>query len=773
MLWQVSNNLNNIHFQYFKNPNINFIQNIQKYLFYQSVTKKTKIKNIKYRFKKFLKPYKITKFFKNYNLLKNFTLNYENIKKFNIKKFTKKYGIKWFRITIYLKFLKLSLLKKKYIKKYMILRKKIRYSSKKKKLKFFIKNFKTKRDRYRLKDWRRWRRIFKGKCKYSYSRKNIFKNKLRYLKYNLYNLNKKIFLYVNDRKFYDIPSTQFLQDSSENFIISELKINSLQYYSDLIINQPYEIVEEEFTRKFSSNWRRKRKFLKILNKPKLTRNAKRRIKKKNKKRRVILRVKKKFKILFVKPLKFKIRRIKFRRLKKKYRSAKKNNILFFVRKALFKYNTFFKKKKNLSLHFVKIFLKNKFKVNYQSDRELYTNNFLKILFKKITKKKIYKKLKNNINYKNYLYKKIYKLKKFSLILLMQEAKIRNQNINLKKKSSIKLSKLLKIKKIPRKFLKISPKYRLKVRLELYKNKIIKPYFYQDLISKSWKIREPILREEMRFFLFEKKPFLHIKKKLLHNSSLQYFTTKINNSFLNLKKKNSFSINDYMFLNYESLESYYLKFYVKEFKINPQKSLREKKKKMFFFNFNTEKLSTYREARKTHWKFFNKKTIKCSRYQKFLNFFLKKTNLFFNKIFTYFQFKFKFSYQFWISFNLLYQSFFNLDSNYKKIFQLPIHKLFWRFLKQYSLQGLKSSIKISDWQSKRSRIKRTFWMQQKIKLPKYLRKKNFNIEGITNTIQYDFITNYFIILKSFSKFNHTDFYIFKNKYIKLHGFKYNS
>ena len=65
------------------------------------------------------------------------------------------------------------------------------------------------------------------------------------------------------------------------------------------------------------------------------------------------------------------------------------------------------------------------------------------------------------------------------------------------------------------------------------------------------------------------------------------------------------------------------------------------------------------------------------------------------------------------------------------------------------------------------------MQRKIKLPKYLKKKNFNIEGITNSIQFDFITNYFIVLKSFFQFNHTNCCIIKNKYIKLHGFKYKS
>jgi hypothetical protein len=65
------------------------------------------------------------------------------------------------------------------------------------------------------------------------------------------------------------------------------------------------------------------------------------------------------------------------------------------------------------------------------------------------------------------------------------------------------------------------------------------------------------------------------------------------------------------------------------------------------------------------------------------------------------------------------------------------------------------------------------MQQKRKIPKYLKKIVFNIGGISNYIQYDFITNYFSILKEHRQPKHTNLFIFKNKFLKLHGFKYNS
>ncbi len=65
------------------------------------------------------------------------------------------------------------------------------------------------------------------------------------------------------------------------------------------------------------------------------------------------------------------------------------------------------------------------------------------------------------------------------------------------------------------------------------------------------------------------------------------------------------------------------------------------------------------------------------------------------------------------------------------------------------------------------------MQQKKKIPKFFKKKHFNVMGSENCIQYDFITNYFVILKQYKQQTHTDLFLFKNKYLKLHGFKYNS
>ena len=108
-----------------------------------------------------------------------------------------------------------------------------------------------------------------------------------------------------------------------------------------------------------------------------------------------------------------------------------------------------------------------------------------------------------------------------------------------------------------------------------------------------------------------------------------------------------------------------------------------------------------------------------------------------------------------------------------ILQIPIHTDFWDFLENYNLDRDLVDEKIVNWQEKKIKIKRTFWMQQKRKIPKFFKKKIFHSHGITNSIQYDFITNYFIILKKSCHTTHTNLFIFKNKFLKLHGFRYNA
>ena len=63
------------------------------------------------------------------------------------------------------------------------------------------------------------------------------------------------------------------------------------------------------------------------------------------------------------------------------------------------------------------------------------------------------------------------------------------------------------------------------------------------------------------------------------------------------------------------------------------------------------------------------------------------------------------------------------------------------------------------------------MQQKKNLPNFIKKKKFIIKNIKNNIQYDFITNYYLILKNQKNYSNNANFIFKNKFLKLHDFRY--
>ena len=300
-------------------------------------------------------------------------------------------------------------------------------------------------------------------------------------------------------------------------------------------------------------------------------------------------------------------------------------------------------------------------------------------------------------------------------------------------------------------------------------------FFKFLLQNNIKLNGKLIyinkKNKIKKFNILKKKYKKIKKKWIHFSSKLIINLYYN---VNLIKKDIISksiITNYLWLNNKNYENYLLNFFF--FKKQLLKKFL-KKKKTFFFNFRNKRLKTYRIARNVHWKSFTNKSLNERRYQNFLNLSLKKQNNFFYNIATIFSFKFRLSYKFWTSISIFYNNYYKTFSlKEKKIFQLPVHIDFWYLLKFYNTYKQKINKKILLWQSKRLRIKKTFWMQQKKKTPKFLKKKIFEAKGLLNTLQYDFITNYFAILKFYKSNTHTNLFIFKNKYLKLHGFKYKS
>ena len=194
---------------------------------------------------------------------------------------------------------------------------------------------------------------------------------------------------------------------------------------------------------------------------------------------------------------------------------------------------------------------------------------------------------------------------------------------------------------------------------------------------------------------------------------------------------------------------------------------------FFFDFKNKKLTTFRDARKVHWTFFTKKQLNARRYNNFLKFFLKNKNKYLFEIIDYFTFKFKLPYSFWLDFINLYFYFLKKKIQYKQIYQLPIDTDFWSFLKKINIKKLDLNSKIDSWILRTIRIDNTFWMQQKKNFPKFLKKKSYWNESTNNNIQYDFLTNYFIILKKYNFTLNNQSIIFKNKFLKLNNFRYKS
>lgn len=75
--------------------------------------------------------------------------------------------------------------------------------------------------------------------------------------------------------------------------------------------------------------------------------------------------------------------------------------------------------------------------------------------------------------------------------------------------------------------------------------------------------------------------------------------------------------------------------------------------------------------------------------------------------------------------------------------------------------------------KKIQIKKRFWMELRQKIPKFFSKQIYTVNDINNKIQYDFLTNYFCILKKQNSMTLLNKAIYSNKLLKLHDFRYKS
>lgn len=396
-------------------------------------------------------------------------------------------------------------------------------------------------------------------------------------------------------------------------------------------------------------------------------------------------------------------------------------------------------------------------------KSLYKKNFF-ITYKKATVNLIKKKINQNRKF----YKKNYNLKKLLYTIgTTQSQRLLfwyHYNMNLMTKVQNKKSILYKNSK-----LNYLNNYIFKHILQQRKKKFFIQYG-SYLYSKKLTFYEKTKYSTIEF----RRKKNYYKKLKLQIDEVQYVPLLLTNVFLNMltkEKQCTFNVNHFMWLNDKSYENYLLYFFSHENEETDSEDIISDK--TFFFNFKNKKLKVYRIARQTHWNVFLRKNINKRRYQNFLNNFLKKGTTLIINLFTIFTFKFKLSFNFWKNFTIFYKAVYQIQLNTKQIFQLPIHNSFWQFIYNYELNKVKINQKIILWQDTQAHIKKTFWMQQKRKIPKFLQKKQLEFSGVENCIQYDFLTNYFCIIKQYNEEIFTNDFVYKNKYLKLHGFKYKS
>lgn len=305
------------------------------------------------------------------------------------------------------------------------------------------------------------------------------------------------------------------------------------------------------------------------------------------------------------------------------------------------------------------------------------------------------------------------------------------------------------------------KYRYTIKYLHFKN-------YYSLIAKNTKKKKNFTRRFKKvgykhknkkvMLIFRNHPFLVKYNKVLTEKKLEYVTL--------LNKK---LIQNHLLSHYYTFK----KVLVDKKKITKnllQKNYKYKKKKLVTLNAWRGLFKGFKESRKTHWSFYTPKTIKIKRYQNFLVKDLKNTPVKNNTILVYFMFKFKLSYSFWKNFNNFIEIFYK---NSTAIFQIPISLVFWKFLFKIQKNKKKIEFKINSWVRKTIKIKKTFWMEKKKKTPKFFSKQVYWNNKIFNSIQYDFITNYFIVYtaKNQNKFLSIEKIIKNNKFLKLHNFRY--
>ena len=205
-------------------------------------------------------------------------------------------------------------------------------------------------------------------------------------------------------------------------------------------------------------------------------------------------------------------------------------------------------------------------------------------------------------------------------------------------------------------------------------------------------------------------------------------------------------------------------------------------KVIIFNFFQKKVKTYKNARLVHWGLkHEQKLIKENRYKKFINKHIKKKlKLKINTeniiIYYFLNLNFNLSWKFSIYFfNKIFSiTKINLIKQFN-IYRLPINKTFKKIIKFFKKKHKKNLKKTKRWSYLKFLKVKQFWKMKKSALPKFVKQNKIFLKNFNNILQFDKITQSFIILKHFYKNIklNTNILEYNNKLYKITNFKYRS
>jgi len=414
------------------------------------------------------------------------------------------------------------------------------------------------------------------------------------------------------------------------------------------------------------------------------------------------------------------------------------------------------------------------KINTKLSWKKQTNSQINYVYKFDNKFNIIKKLVKSKNFKKHKF--TFKPSKFfhrRHNLRRLEKKQLLKTILFKMNKSLKKFYKNKYKYVPDLFTSVNSFYFLSINsvnsLILFKNS---KKNLTNLIPLNFKFQENFI-ENFYIKLSNNIEFTDYILNFLNNGKNSIYNINYKLNYIDNNSLNEFEYFDNQNLRHDYVNNVQFNSINTNFKKSTNLKLKTRNtthKTKILINMHKNKISLFRDARIVHWnKYKTPKILKEYRYKKFLAYFLKKKKHF--NLVKSLIFFFKLPITFWKSFQIIYKNNFFNKIEKKKIYQLPINNKFWSFFWVLNDYKLTIEKKIKHYYYKKAKIRNTFWMKQKQKLPSFFFKNYIHINTNFNHLYFDPLTNYFSIVTDNKNILSDESYIIQNKLFKLNNYRY--